>query len=505
MALKNSRKQNYPEWYQSVVAEADMAENSVSPGCMVIKSWGYGIWERIQHEMDYRFKETGHENYYFPLFIPLSFFQKEADHVEGFAKEMAVVTHSRLVNEDGKLKPASELDEPLIVRPTSETIIADSFSKWVKSYRDLPILLNQWANVVRWEMRPRLFLRTREFLWQEGHTVHATAKEAEAETTKMLNVYKEVSEDVLAMPVIAGRKPEHEKFPGAVDTYCIEAMMQDGKALQAGTSHFLGQNFAKSADIKFVNQNNEQEYAYTTSWGVSTRLIGGVIMSHADDEGMVVPPRIAPYQIIFIPLIKKNDDAAKIMEYIENIQAQLKNKTAFGERLRTKIDSRDKSSVDKVWEWVRKGAPMVCEIGARDIENGGLMVKERIFFGQPEGKKILKTEEFVATVSERLEFLQHEMFKRAKERLEQNIRTDIKTPEEFAAYFANGNEWIEDGKQGKVAFVRGKWCADPATEELLKAMKITIRCIPFDQSGTTGKCLLTGKDATLDVIYARSY
>lgn len=505
MALKNSRKQNYPEWYQSVVAEADMAENSVSPGCMVIKSWGYGIWERIQHEMDYRFKETGHENYYFPLFIPLSFFQKEADHVEGFAKEMAVVTHSRLVNEDGKLKPASELDEPLIVRPTSETIIADSFSKWVKSYRDLPILLNQWANVVRWEMRPRLFLRTREFLWQEGHTVHATAKEAEAETTKMLNVYKEVSEDVLAMPVIAGRKPEHEKFPGAVDTYCIEAMMQDGKALQAGTSHFLGQNFAKSADIKFVNQNNEQEYAYTTSWGVSTRLIGGVIMSHADDEGMVVPPRIAPYQIIFIPLIKKNDDAAKIMAYIENIQAQLKNKTAFGERLRTKIDSRDKSSVDKVWEWVRKGAPMVCEIGARDIENGGLMVKERIFFGQPEGKKILKTEEFAATVSERLEFLQHEMFKRAKERLEQNIRTDIKTPEEFSAYFANSNEWIEDGKQGKVAFVRGKWCADPATEELLKAMKITIRCIPFDQSGTTGKCLLTGKYATLDVIYARSY
>lgn len=505
MALKNSRKQNYPEWYQSVVAEADMAENSVSPGCMVIKSWGYGIWERIQHEMDYRFKETGHENYYFPLFIPLSFFQKEADHVEGFAKEMAVVTHSRLVNEDGKLKPASELDEPLIVRPTSETIIADSFSKWVKSYRDLPILLNQWANVVRWEMRPRLFLRTREFLWQEGHTVHATAKEAEAETTKMLNVYKEVSEDVLAMPVIAGRKPEHEKFPGAVDTYCIEAMMQDGKALQAGTSHFLGQNFAKSADIKFVNQNNEQEYAYTTSWGVSTRLIGGVIMSHADDEGMVVPPRIAPYQIIFIPLIKKNDDAEKIIAYIENIQAQLKNKTAFGERLRTKIDSRDKSSVDKVWEWVRKGAPMICEIGARDIENGGLMVKERIFFGQPEGKKILKTEEFAATVSERLEFLQHEMFKRAKERLEQNIRTDIKTPEEFAAYFANGNEWIEDGKQGKVAFVRGKWCADPATEELLKAMKITIRCIPFDQSGTTGKCLLTGKDATLDVIYARSY
>lgn len=505
MALKSSRKQNYPEWYQSVVSVADMAENSVSPGCMVIKAWGYGIWEQIQRELDVRFKETGHENYYFPLFIPLSFFQKEADHVEGFAKEMAVVTHSRLVNDEGKLKPASELEEPLIVRPTSETIIADSFARWVKSYRDLPILLNQWANVVRWEMRPRLFLRTREFLWQEGHTVHATAKEAEEETIRMLNVYKEVAENVLALPVIAGRKPEHEKFPGAVDTYCIEAMMQDGKALQAGTSHFLGQNFAKSADIKFINAENKPEYAYTTSWGVSTRLIGGVIMSHADDEGMVVPPRIAPYQVIFVPLIKKADDAEKIMAYIAGIQEQLKNKTAFGEKIRCKVDTRDRASVDKVWEWVRKGAPVVCEIGMRDIENGGLMAKERIFFGTPEGKKVLKTEDFVSGIGKRLEFLQQTMLEKAKERLESNIRTDITSPEEFAAYFAASNEWIEDGKQGKVVFVRGKWCGDTATEELLKAMKISIRCVPFDQSGTKGKCLLTGRDATLDVIYARSY
>lgn len=505
MSLKNSRKQNYPEWYQNVVAEADMAENSVSPGCMVIKSWGYGIWERVQHEMDCRFKETGHENYYFPLFIPLSFFQKEAEHVEGFAKEMAVVTHSRLVNEDGKLKPASELEEPLIVRPTSETIIADSFSKWVKSYRDLPILLNQWANVVRWEMRPRLFLRTREFLWQEGHTVHAAAKEAEEETTKMLGVYKEVAEDVLAMPVIAGRKPEHEKFPGAVDTYCIEAMMQDGKALQAGTSHFLGQNFAKSANIKFVNQNNEQEYAYTTSWGTSTRLIGGVIMSHADDEGMVVPPRIAPYQIVFIPLIKKAEDKDKIMEYIAKLQTELKKQTAFGEKIRFKTDSRDKNNVDKVWEWIRKGAPIVCEIGLRDVDSDALMLKERIFFGTQEGKKIVKREDFISLAGKRLEFLQKEMFLRAQKRLNDNIRTDITTPEALAAYFANSNEWIEDNAKGKVAFVRGKWCADPATEEILKSMKISIRCLPFDQSGTVGKCLLTGKDATLDVIYARSY
>lgn len=505
MAMRTTRKQNYPEWYQNVVSEADMAENSVSPGCMVMKAWGYGLWERIQRVLDEKIKETGHENYYFPMFIPLSFFQKEADHVEGFAKEMAVVTHSRLVNEDGKLKPSSPLEEPLIVRPTSETIIADSFARWVKSYRDLPILLNQWANVVRWEMRPRLFLRTREFLWQEGHTVHATFDEAENETVKMLEVYRDFAENALAMPVLTGRKPEHEKFPGAVDTYCIEAMMQDGKALQAGTSHFLGQNFAKSANIKFVSQNNEQEYAYTTSWGVSTRLIGGAIMCHADDDGMVVPPHVAPYQIVFVPVIKKADDTPRIMEYIESIKAQLKDKTAFGEKLRVKIDNRDKPSVDKVWEWIRKGAPMVCEIGARDIENNGLMVKERIFIGKPEGKKIMKVEEFVASAGERLETLQKMMFEVAAKRLHDNIRTDITTPEAFAAYFANSNEWIEDGKQGKVAFVRGKWCGDPASEEILKSMKITIRCIPFDQSGTTGKCLLTGKDATMDVIYARSY
>ncbi|MEE6208169.1 MAG: His/Gly/Thr/Pro-type tRNA ligase C-terminal domain-containing protein, partial [Alphaproteobacteria bacterium] len=274
---------------------------------------------------------------------------------------------------------------------------------------------------------------------------------------------------------------------------------------QAGTSHFLGQNFAKSANIKFVSQNNEQEYAYTTSWGVSTRLIGGAIMSHADDDGMVVPPHVAPYQIVFVPVIKKADDTPRIMEYIESIKAQLKDKTAFGEKLRVKIDNRDKPSVDKVWEWIRKGAPMVCEIGARDIENNGLMVKERIFIGKPEGKKIMKVEEFVASAGERLETLQKMMFEVAAKRLHDNIRTDITTPEAFAAYFANSNEWIEDGKQGKVAFVRGKWCGDPASEEILKSMKITIRCIPFDQSGTTGKCLLTGKDATMDVIYARSY
>ena len=505
MGLKNSRAGNYPEWYQNVITEAGMAENSSSPGCMVIKPWGYGMWERIRDVFDEKIKETDHENCYFPMFIPLSFFQKEAEHVDGFAKEMAVVTHSRLAMKNGKLTPEGKLDEPLIVRPTSEAIIADSFSKWVKSYRDLPVLVNQWANVVRWEMRPRLFLRTREFLWQEGHTAHASAQEAEEETKRMLEAYRDLCENTLAMPVLMGRKPEHEKFPGAVDTYCVEAMMQDGKALQAGTSHFLGQNFAKSANISFVNKNNESEFAYTTSWGVSTRLIGGVIMTHADDEGMVVPPKIAPYQVVIVPVVKKPEDYDTVMAYINKFMSELKVKTPFGEKIRVKLDKRDKSSVDKFWEWTRKGAPIICEIGMRDAEGNKVMVKERIKLGTAEGKQIVDVNEFSATVAERLENIQKAMFNKAKDRLLQNIRTDITTPEAFKQYFEQSNVWIEDGKQGKVAFVRGKWSGDANSEELLKAMKITIRCIPFDQSGMEGTCLLTGKPATMDVIYARSY
>lgn len=505
MTLKNIRKDNYPEWYQNVISESEMAENSVSPGCMVIKSWGYGMWERIRDVFDEKFRETNHENYYFPMFIPLSFFQKEAEHVEGFAKEMAVVTHSKLESKNGKLVPASPLEEPLIVRPTSETIIADSFAKWIKSYRDLPVLVNQWANVVRWEMRPRLFLRTREFLWQEGHTAHASEKEAEEETVKMLNVYREVCEDYLAMPVIEGRKPEYDKFPGAIDTYCVEAMMQDGKALQAGTSHFLGQNFAKSANITFVNKNNQPEFAYTTSWGVSTRLIGGLIMTHADDEGMVVPPAVAPYQVVIVPLIKNEADTDRVNAYIDNLKNMLKGKMPFGDKIRIKIDNRDKKPVDKFWEWSKKGAPIIVEVGPRDVDGNNLMVRERLKINTPEGKEVVGVNDFVATIEDRLQKIQKQMFENAKTRLENNVRTDITTKEQFAEYFASSNVWIEDGKKGKVAFVRGKWCGDAATEEILKSMKITIRCIPFDQSGTQGECLLTGKPATLDVIYARSY
>lgn len=505
MTLQKTRAQNYPEWYQAVIQASEMAELSVSPGCMVIKPWGYGIWERIKQIMDTKFKETGHDNCYFPLFIPLSFFRKEAEHVEGFAKEMAIVTHSRLVNQDGTLVPDGKLEEPLVVRPTSETIIADSFSKWIKSYRDLPVLVNQWANVVRWEMRPRIFLRTREFLWQEGHTAHETLEEAEAEAKTMLGVYVDVAENALAMPCIPGKKPEHEKFAGAVNTYTIEPMMQDGRALQAGTSHNLGDNFARSGNIQFQGRDGKLHYAYTSSWGTSTRLIGGLIMSHADDEGMVVPPKIAPSQVIIIPLYKDESKREAVKAYAEKLQAALVKQTALGEPVRVRFDNRGKESVDKMWEWTRKGAPLIVEVGPRDLDKNSLMVRTRHKINTDEWKSFVDFDAFVASVSERLETIQKELFDRAKKRLDSHIRTDIKTPEEFESYFKNTNVFLETTDKPTVAFVRGKWCGDEATLEKMKEMRISIRCCPFDQSGTEGVCLLTGKPATLDVIYARAY
>lgn len=504
MTLQKTREQNYPEWYQNVITVADMAENSSSPGCMVIKPWGYGIWERMQRVLDDMIKDTGHENCYFPMFIPLSYFQKEAEHVDGFAKEMAVVTHSRLKSVDGKLTPDSPLEEPLIIRPTSETIIADSFSKWVKSYRDLPLMINQWANVVRWEMRPRLFLRTREFLWQEGHTAHSTYEEAEKEAQTMLDVYATFAREALAMPVLTGKKPEFDKFPGAVDTYCIEAMMQDGKALQAGTSHFLGQNFAKSANIKFQSSQGTQEYAYTTSWGVSTRLIGGLIMTHGDDEGMIVPPVVAPYQIVIVPLLKDKSKIDEVMDYAKKLKQALADVSFKGERVRVKLDDRQKESVDKMWEWTRKGTPLVIEVGPRDVQNNALMVRDRTKINLKEWKEIVSFDAFVSSASERLANIQNGLLKQAEDRLNKNIKSDIQTPEEFEKYFANQNVFVEGEKQ-TVTFVRGKWSGDNDIEEKLKSMKINIRCIPFDQSGTEGVCLITGKPATIDVIYARSY
>jgi len=508
MGLKHTRAANYPDWYQEIITVADMAENSASPGCMVIKPWGYGLWENIRNVLDEMFAATGHENYYFPMFIPLHFFQKEADHVEGFAKEMALVTHSKLrQNQEGKLIPDGELEEPLVVRPTSETIIADAFSKWIVSYRDLPILLNQWANVVRWEMRPRLFLRTREFLWQEGHTAHATAAEAEAETMQMLEIYRRLAEDYMAIPVLVGRKPEHEKFPGAVNTFSIEAMMQDGKALQAGTSHFLGQNFAKSAGVTFCNSDGQQEYAYTTSWGVSTRLIGGLIMTHGDDEGMNTPPRIAPQQVVIVPMIKNQEEKADIMNYIGKITSALSAKTAFGEKIRTRVDMRNKESVNMYWSWARKGVPLIMEIGKRDVDSGKIMIKIRDRINTKEAKQILMFDEAIAAVPTLLEQIQKDMFERAKKRLYDNIRTDIKTMDDLRELFKVKNSFIADDENNKPAFVLAKWSGDEAaTVPVLKEMGLTMRNYPVNmQDGKEGTCIFTGKPATDNIIISRAY
>ncbi|HET9510052.1 MAG TPA: aminoacyl--tRNA ligase-related protein, partial [Sphingomonas sp.] len=415
-ALPVTREADFAAWYQSVISEADLAEESGVRGCMVIRPWGYGIWERIQRLLDDRIKATGHENCYFPLFIPLSYFEKEAEHVDGFAKEMAVVTHHRLIADgNGGLTPdpSAKLEEPLVVRPTSETVIGTAFARWVQSWRDLPVLINQWANVVRWEMRTRMFLRTAEFLWQEGHTAHATADEARDETLKMLEVYREFAENCLALPVVAGEKPENERFPGAVATYSIEAMMQDGKALQAGTSHFLGTNFAHAQNIRFQNAEGGLDYANTTSWGVSTRMIGGVIMTHGDDDGLRVPPRIAPWQVVIVPMLRDNDEDAAIVEYCKALQADLAKQTALGEPIRALLDLKPAKAATKRWGWVKKGAPIVIEVGGRDVAGGNVSVIRRTALYREDGKlnsAILPRDAFVADAAAMLEAIQGDLF-----------------------------------------------------------------------------------------------
>ena len=499
-AISPTRSENYPEWYQQIIRGADMAEMSGVRGCMVMKPWGYGLWERMSRDLDRRFKETGHENAYFPLFIPMSLLQKEADHVEGFAKEMAVVTHHRLVNKDGTLVPDGELDEPLIVRPTSETIIGEAFARWTKSYRDLPILINQWANVVRWEMRPRIFLRTAEFLWQEGHTAHASEKEARAETEQMLKVYQEFAENILALPVIAGEKTPFERFPGAVNTYCIEAMMQDGKAVQAGTSHYLGQNFAKAANISFQNKDGEVEFAYTTSWGVSTRLIGALIMTHADDNGLRLPPAIAPQQVVIVPITRNEDDEASVMAFCEKAVAAIQAQSFAGEPIRVRLDKRDLSGADKRWQWIKKGVPLILEIGPRDVEKGSVALTRRLDL---DGKKAFIPLEELDVASE-LKACHEQLYAEALEVRKARTRTDITTLEAFKAYFgASGENSYNDGQ----GFVFAPFCGDEAgTEDLLKSLGVTIRCIPFDQpKGDLGACVLTGKPAQYVAIFARAY
>jgi prolyl-tRNA synthetase len=493
-AIVPTRADDYPQWYQEVIKEADLAETSPVRGCMVIKPWGYGLWENIQQNLDARFKATGHKNAYFPLFIPLSFLQREADHVKGFAKECAVVTHHRLEPDaDGKLVPAGKLDEPLIVRPTSETIIGEMFSKWIESYRDLPLLINQWANVVRWEMRTRLFLRTAEFLWQEGHTAHATEQEAIDETLQMLDIYKEFAENTMAMPVVTGSKSEGERFPGAVETYSIEAMMQDGKALQSGTSHFLGQNFSKAQDISFQNDKKEVEFAWTTSWGVSTRLIGGLIMTHADDDGMVIPPRLAPSHIVIIPITFKADDPDAILNYCHKLADDLGVLNYHGRNVTVEIDNRDIRGGEKTWGWIKKGIPIRLEVGPRDMESDSVFMARRD--KSPKEKQGVPRVEFIETVTDILDAMQKGLFERALARREEATKT-IDSKAEFYKHFEGEGS----------GFVYAHFCGDPAVEDEIKGdLKVTLRCVPLAGHDEEGDCIFTGKPSKQRVLWAKSY
>lgn len=490
-AISVSRASNFPEWYQEVIKEADMAEHSGVRGCMVIKPWGYAIWESIQRKLDAKIKATGHENCYFPLFIPLDLIKKEAEHVEGFAKEMAVVTHHRLVQKDGDLVPEGKLETPLVVRPTSEVMIGESFAKWIKSYRDLPVKINQWANVVRWEMRPRLFLRTSEFLWQEGHTAHADEAEAMDETLTMLEAYRELAEEFMRIPVIVGEKSAAERFPGAVRTYSIEAMMQDGKALQAGTSHYLGQNFARAANIEYQDRDGNLALCHTTSWGVSTRLIGAMIMTHGDDDGLRLPPQMAPQQIVIIPVLRGEGDDA-VLDACKGLAARLRQVQYKGEAVRAAVDTREGNAGPRRWGWVKKGVPLILEIGPRDLaENtAGITIRTDVH-----GKKqFIAWDKLVDDAATLLDQVDDALFAEALAVREAKTRTDITDRAAFDAYFRK-----EDG------FVLAKWCGDAASEEGLKELAVSIRNIPVEQDGKEGVCVLTGKPATLSAVFAKSY
>lgn len=499
-AITPTRGADFPEWYQQVIRAADLAENSEVRGCMVIKPWGYALWENMQSTLDGMFKATGHRNAYFPLFIPLSYLEKEAAHVEGFAKECAVVTHHRLEAKDGKLVPAGPLSEPLVVRPTSETIIGAAYARWVKSWRDLPILLNQWANVVRWEMRPRLFLRTAEFLWQEGHTAHETEAEAREETMKMLRVYETFARDHLAVPVLCGEKSESERFPGAVQTYCIEAMVQDRKAIQAGTSHFLGQNFSKASGIQFQGREGALEHAWTTSWGVSTRLIGTLIMAHSDDDGLVLPPRVAPSHVVIIPITPKEDSRAAVLTACEELAAALRGASYQGRPVAVEIDARDLGGGVKSWEWIKKGVPIRIEIGPRDLEKGSVALARRD--RSPKEKEFLPSGEAPARVPAILEEIQSALLARATEFRDTHTRR-IDSKEDFYAFFTPKNAGKPEIHGG---FALTHWNGSAAVEEQIKAdLKVTIRCIPFEEHSEPGVCPFTGEPSRQRVVWAKSY
>ncbi|MFT3726697.1 MAG: His/Gly/Thr/Pro-type tRNA ligase C-terminal domain-containing protein [Terricaulis sp.] len=508
-ALKVTRADDFPEWYQTIVREADLAELSPTRGCMIIKPWGYGIWERMREEFDARIKAAGHENYYFPLLIPLSFFAKEAEHVEGFAKEMAVVTHHRLKQVDGTLKPdpEAELTEPLIIRPTSETIIGEAFSRWVKSYRDLPLKLNQWANVMRWELRTRMFLRTAEFLWQEGHTAHADEADARVETMWALENYRSFAEDLLALPVIAGIKPENERFPGAVDTYSIEAMMQDGKALQAGTSHYLGTHFAEAQNIRFQDKDGGMSFAHTTSWGISTRLIGGVIMTHGDDDGLRTPPAVAPHQVVIVPMLRGKSEDADLLKYCESLAGGIASQSAFGARVRVLIDRKDAKPADKRWDWVRRGAPVVCEIGPRDAANGKVsyLRRDKLRDGEKVAIQTIDRADFISAVAAILPDIQQTLFNEAKARLEANVRGEFSSFDDLAKYFGADDESAEFKGWARVQWSRPTGAELEKVGERLKALKLTIRNAPLAQPPSFGACIFSGAPAVEEILIARAY
>ncbi len=483
------RAEDYSKWYNELVVKADLAENSGVRGCMVIKPYGYAIWEKMQAELDKKFKETGHENAYFPLFIPKSYFSKEASHVDGFAKECAVVTHYRLrTAEDGSIEvdPDAKLEEELIVRPTSETIIWDTYRKWIQSYRDLPLLINQWANVVRWEMRTRLFLRTAEFLWQEGHTAHATQQEAIAEAEQMMNVYADFAQNFMAIPVIKGVKTANERFAGALETYCIEALMQDGKALQAGTSHFLGQNFAKAFDVKFANQEGKQEYVWATSWGVSTRLMGALVMTHSDDNGLVLPPNLAPIQVVIVPIYKGDEQLAAISEEAKQLMARLR-------KLNISVKYDDRTTHKPGWkfnEYELKGVPLRVAIGPNDLANGTFEVARRDTLT----KETIISSDIVTYIQDMLETIQADLFNKALDYRNSHI-TEVNSFDEFKE--------VLDTKAG---FVSAHWDGTPETEEKIKELtKATIRCIALDRVEEAGTCVFTGAPSLGRVLFARAY
>ena len=470
------RSQDYSEWYTDVIRQAQLADYAPVRGCMVIRPYGYALWENVKEGLDRRFKETGHENACFPLLIPMSFIEKEAEHVEGFKPELAVVTHG-----GGK-----ELEEPLAVRPTSETIIGHMYSQWIQSYRDLPVLINQWANVVRWELRTRLFLRTMEFFWQEGHTAHATAEEAQEETLRMLDVYTDFAANDAAIPVIPGRKSESEKFPGAEASYSIEAMMGDTRALQSGTSHFFGQNFAKAFEIQYQDENGVQQYCWTTSWGVSTRMVGAIIMAHGDDQGLILPPRLAPIQVVVVPIWKTDAEKSEVMGTIEQV------KTALGNRVRLKIDDRDEYSPGwKFNEWELKGVPLRIEIGPRDIQKAQVVLARRDQPGR-EGKSTIPLAGLADVVTDRLDAIQKNLLRRNTEFRDANTFE----PTDYDSL----REALDQG------FARAWWCGDIACEDKVKAdTKATTRCIPFDQPDENGKCVVCGNPAEEVIIFARAY